>query len=55
MSGERILSLSLLFHFLFTPLSLPLDNATLHKEGAEDGGEDGDDELNDGFPIDFHG
>ena len=27
---------------------------TLHTEGTEGGGEDGDDEVDDGFPIYFH-
>ena len=29
--------------------------AALHAEGAEDGGEDSDDEIDDGFPVYFHG
>ena len=28
--------------------------AALHTEGAEDGGEDSDDEIDDGFPVYFH-
>ena len=28
--------------------------AALHAEGAEDGGEDSDDEIDDGFPVYFH-
>ena len=32
-----------------------LSLAALHAEGAEDGGEDGDDEIDDGFPVYFHG
>ena len=32
-----------------------LSLAALHAEGAEDGGEDSDDEIDDGFPVYFHG
>jgi hypothetical protein len=32
-----------------------LSFAALHAEGAEDGGEDSDDEIDDGFPVYFHG
>ena len=28
--------------------------AALHTEGAENGGEDSDDEIDDGFPVYFH-
>ena len=28
--------------------------AALHAEGAENGGEDSDDEIDDGFPVYFH-
>lgn len=31
-----------------------LSLAALHAEGAEDGGEDSDDEIDDGFPVYFH-
>ena len=32
-----------------------LSLAALHAEGAEDGGEDSDDEIDNGFPVYFHG
>ena len=32
-----------------------LSFAALYAEGAEDGGEDSDDEIDDGFPVYFHG
>ena len=31
-----------------------LSFSALHAEGAEDGGEDSDDEIDDGFPVYFH-
>ena len=31
-----------------------LSLAALHTEGAEDGSEDSDDEIDDGFPVYFH-
>ena len=31
-----------------------LSFAALHAEGAEDSGEDSDDEIDDGFPVYFH-
>ena len=31
-----------------------LSFAALHAERAEDGGEDSDDEIDDGFPVYFH-
>ena len=31
-----------------------LSFAALYAEGAEDGGEDSDDEIDDGFPVYFH-
>jgi hypothetical protein len=34
---------------------LKISLAALHAEGTEDGGEDSDDEIDDGFPVYFHG
>ena len=33
---------------------LKISLAALHAEGAENGGEDCDDEIDDGFPVYFH-
>ena len=44
---------SLILHgFLWIIKNISL--AALHAEGAEDGGEDSDDEIDDGFPVYFH-
>ena len=39
---------------VFTVGELKISLAALHAEGAEDGGEDSDDEIDDGFPVYFH-
>ena len=39
----------------FLMLNVKLQSlAALHAEGAENGGEDSDDEIDDGFPVYFH-
>lgn len=44
---------SLILHgFLWIIKNISL--AALHAEGAEDSGEDSDDEIDDGFPVYFH-
>ena len=44
---------SLILHcFLWIIKNISL--AALHAEGAENGGEDSDDEIDDGFPVYFH-
>lgn len=39
---------------VFTVGELKISLAALHAEGAENGGENCDDEIDDGFPVYFH-